>query len=130
MHKALPLEDRKVRQHRLHECVGIPAVEYIAQVPLFYVCSFVWFMKYLGKLSCCHGGCCSDGLLPFKIVCSDISEGPAAPIVGVNLFQEEATRSSETSEQTLSCTGDHFQYWQRKPAPQLHQNLFLFTLSM
>jgi len=128
MHKALPPEDRKVRQQRLCECVGIPAVEFIAQVPLFLVCSFVWFMKYLGKLSCCHSGCCSHSLLAFKVVCSDVSERPAS-IVGVNLFQEEATRSSETSEQTLSCTGDHFQYWQRKRVPQLHQNLFLFTFS-
>jgi hypothetical protein len=46
MHKALPPEDRKVRQQRLRECVGMPAVEFIAQVPLLYVRSFVWFMKY------------------------------------------------------------------------------------
>lgn len=79
MHKALPLEDRKVRQQRLRECVGMPAVEFNAQVP-FYVCSFVWFMKYLRKLSCCHGGCCWDGLLAFKIVCSTFRRDLLLPL--------------------------------------------------
>ena len=94
----------------------------IAQITLFYVCLVGWFMKYFGKFSCCHSGCY---FWPFRYVCSGFSEGPATSIIGVNLFQEEAARSSETSQQTYypaqcNSPGDHFQYLQRPPVPQLN----------
>jgi hypothetical protein len=56
-----------------------------------------------------------------RYVRPDVSEGAAASIIGVNLCQEEAARSSETSEQTYpaQCNkpGDKFQYLQRKRLP-------------
>jgi hypothetical protein len=37
---------------------------------------------------------------PLRYVCPNVSEGPDASIIGVNLYQKETARSSETSEQT------------------------------